>query len=222
MVVPIWKRPELTQIFIEQLRRLKEKHNILSIVVASEGQRFMKTHVIDRPNFPLGEKINSGIKEAMRIGCSHVLLLGSDDFMSDSLVEFYIRQAKESRFQMVGLLDCYFYDTQSKSFTYWSGYDGERSGELVGAGKLISRDVLDLCNGNLFVSAQNRALDASMSVQLSPFGIKTGRFRCSHIGPMVDIKDSHNLTPFKMWPNSRNADQKQLNDIPESSKIRQL
>jgi len=218
----VWRRPELTAIFIEQLRRLREKHDIISIVVASNGERFRKTHVIDHPNFPLGEKLNAGIKEAMRIGCTHVLLLGSDDFISDSLAEFYVRQAKESRFQMVGFLDCFFYDTKSKAFTYWSGYTGEREGELIGAGKMISRDILDLCNGNLFVSAQNRSMDASMSIQMSPFGVKTGRFRCRHIGEMVDVKDSHNITPFKMWPNSRNADKTLLNNIPESSKIIEL
>lgn len=107
-------------------------------------------------NDPLGRKANDSL-EALEGLVDFVITTGSDDFFSDNAVEIY---ESLTDYDYVGFSDCFFYDEANAKTLYWPGYDDERrAGEPIGAGKMVSSEILDRMNWRPFVETINRSLD---------------------------------------------------------------
>jgi len=89
----LFNRPYLTKLFLDRLAHLKNKFDVIPVVVGSENEfeeDCEKRGIIytDHVNKPLGSKWNHGMRVFRELDITHVMVLGSDDFISDDFVEF--------------------------------------------------------------------------------------------------------------------------------------
>lgn len=203
VVTGMWKRPEVFKIFGEHYQKL----GLDVICVGSEGSKSKKLAehygfiYLERPNNPLGAKMNATITEALKRGYTHVICVGSDDLITKDLVDEYIRLIKEG-YHFIGLLDFYFYELESGKAIYWGGYNDKRIGKTVGAGRVLSAELINRL-GTVWNDNDNRYLDKGMQMRLSASNLPQKTFKLKDKGMLaVDLKSSDNITPFAKWRNS--------------------
>jgi hypothetical protein len=215
IVSAVWKRPEVFELFAQGIKHLQKNSNIdLPVFIAgSEGEkskRMVRRHgfnYIEIKNDPLASKVNAPVQLAKTINPDYVLCLGSDDIISPGLMKEYEKEMRKG-FDFIGVTDFYFYDTVTKKSSYWGGYrDPRRVGHTCGAGRLISKRLLDLWNWTPWETKDSKVLDNSMQTKLknTPHSIST--FSIKDRGVFgLDIKSSTNMTPFDLWDNTKYID----------------
>jgi hypothetical protein len=217
----IYKRPKLTECFLVQLVRLKLM-GAYPIIAGSEGHiseglvKKYGIHYIECSNSPLGAKFNRVMAEMRKIYPQYVMVLGSDDFITDD----YFRNAlKIQGCDMAGTIDMYFYHLKTKRLGYWAGYTQEtrRLGETIGLGRMLNCKLLDKCNWMPWVSGANKGLDGSMTARLKRFHPRIKRMSLAESGLFaVDIKSDMNITPFGCFEHQvQFVDRTLMNQIPE-------
>lgn len=205
IVTGMWKRPEVFKIFGKHYENI----GIDVIVVGSEGNTSKKLAesfgfiYLERPNKPLGAKMNTTIKEALKRGYTHVICVGSDDLLSRELIDEYISLINDG-YDFIGLTDFYFYELKTGKASYWGGYiDGDRIGNTVGAGRVFSRRLIESWGGIVWDSNANRYLDGTVQRKIITSKYPQVTFSLKKKGMFaVDIKSDVNVTPFKLWDNS--------------------
>ena len=162
---------------------------------------------IEIPNDPLAVKMNSTVLLAKTLYVDYILGVGSDDIITPELMNLY-KESMESRIDYIGVLDFYFYDTVSKKSSYWGGYrEAYRKGHLCGAGRLISKRLLDKWNWQPWEVRHNKILDTSIQEKLKHTPHTTKAFSLKENGIYaLDIKSSTNMTPFMLWDNTEYID----------------
>jgi len=209
IVTGMWKRPEVFEIFGNHYKEI----GIDIIVVGSEGETSKKLAesfgftYLERPNSPLGSKMNATITEAMKRGYSHVICVGSDDLLSSELLDYY-KSLMRSGYDFIGVTDFYFYEMSSGKASYWGGYrESERRNHTVGAGRVLSKRIIESWNGIVWDNLHPRQLDTSMQIRLSTSKYPQRIFNLKEKGMFaVDIKSGVNMTPFTLWDNSHYID----------------
>jgi len=148
----MWKRPQVFEIYAAGIKRLMDNFGVMPFIVGSEGDVSRKMcykhgfNYIEYHNTPLGAKANAAMKAMEGHNLDYVINLGSDDLISDSLMELYIKYMKEG-YDFIGIKDLYFYDCIGKRLIYWDGYKSgnpDRRGESVGVGRVLSSSLLDM------------------------------------------------------------------------------
>ena len=95
ILIPIWKRPEITKICFSGLDRLRShRDNIDVLVVISERKEISrcKNHNIRYTFFenqPLGAKKNHGLKIALKHKWDYLIEINSDDVIKNELLDIY-------------------------------------------------------------------------------------------------------------------------------------
>src|SRR5690554_2747550 len=147
-----WKRPEITRICFEGIKRLG-----LQATAAISEESYIPMceeygiNWVMVPNNPLGAKWNAGLKEALKHEWDYLLILGSDDLISNDLIDKYL---SHDGWDMIGVKDFYIYkDGKVKYFNY-------RTNRTVGAGRMIKRTAI---KGELWEPWRNKGLDGSCS-----------------------------------------------------------
>ncbi len=200
----MWKRPEVFEMYAAGVNRLRETFGVIPFVVGSEGalsRNRCERHgfnYIEHANKPLGAKANACLQVMRTHNLDYVLNLGADDLISNSLMRLYIELMNEG-YDFIGIKDLYFYERIQKKLIYFPGYTGQRKGESVGVGRVLSARLLDRFNWQMWDEKKNRSLDLSMTKKLHAINNKwiislkdTGTFA-------VDIKDSDNIWKFSVF-----------------------
>jgi len=183
--------------------------NFVVIVSGSEG--VLSKHLVERygflyiekPNEPLAEKFNATTRAAKLVNPDYVLCLGSDDIIHPSLMKLYIKHMIQG-YDFIGILDMYFWDAVSGKCLYWGGYrDARRKNHTAGAGRLISKRLMESWGWSPWENKHSKVLDNSMQEKL---------LRIPHSQALINIKNSNafaldiksdvNMTPFNQWDNS--------------------
>jgi len=202
----MWRRPEVFRIFAAGVNRLKEKFDIVTLSVGSEGSRSMKLcqeagiNYLEFPNKPLGAKFNAGMYVMKSFDPDYVMIMGSDDLLSTATFEKiheYCLQGKE----MIGFTDLYFFDLYDKKLVYWPGYgnrgtkaDNNRKGEAIGLGRTLSRAILTKLNWQPWRSDANSGLDWWMTQRLKILKASPTVFSLKENGLFaVDLKSKENI-----------------------------
>lgn len=172
----------------ELSKNLVEKHNFLYIEI---------------PNQPLAEKVNAPLLIAKDLNVDYVLCLGSDDIIHPDLMLKYIELMKKG-FDFIGILDFYFLEIESKKTSYWGGYrDFRRIGHTCGAGRILSKNLLNQWSWHIWENKQSNVLDNSMQDKLSTTKHTSCTFKLKDYDLYgLDIKSSVNMTPFALWDNT--------------------
>ena len=99
-------------------------------------------------------------------------MLGSDDIVCSKLLDVYT-PSMEKGIDLIGLIDCYFLDARDSTLKYWKGYTNHRIGESIGMARMMSKDLLERMNWNVWSKGLKKGLDSSMMRNLrslKPFG----------------------------------------------------
>lgn len=151
LVVPIWRRPSLTALCLDWYRRLRVPGVAIEIVVVgSEGNASRQLaaaagggcHYIEASNELLDRKYDVGFQRAASLRPDAVALVGSDDFLSAEYFA-WATAVIAAGVDLAGMLDFYLVDVAGRRILRWAGYQGERRGEPLGAGRVFSRRILD-------------------------------------------------------------------------------
>ena len=106
----------------------------------------------------LPQKFNANLMAARKYRPDFVMLTGSDDLISAEWLDFGIKQMVDNNLDCVGLMDSYIAHAKTKEVMYWSGYWGDRKGESIGAGRIVSRKILDKLNWTLWPTNDARTI----------------------------------------------------------------
>ena len=211
IVTGMWKRPEVFKIFGQHYKDL----GIDVIVAGSEGKKSKDLAesfgfiYLERPNQPLAAKMNATITEGLKRGYTHFICVGSDDLLTKDLVDEYKRLIRLG-YHFIGVLDFYFYELKTGKASYWGGYrDRQRFKHTCGAGRLISRKLVESWGGKVWEDSHSRFLDTSMQQKLATSDLPKYVFKMKDKGIFsVDIKSDTNMTPFALWDNTSYIDAK--------------
>lgn len=222
-----YNRPNTEAIFHKFAHRIYEDHGAETLLVNSGTDinlSFEKgVSMVNWANEPLSNKWAYGLSLTKRMDWDYLLILGSDDIMSDGCFHIYDKYIDQG-YDMVCWKDIYFYHIQKKHLKYWAGYEGEREGESIGAGRLIKREVIEGLDYKLWDEGMAYGLDGSMSRRLAPLNLKTKILSLKETKEfMVDIKSEKNVSPF----NSYTGDLENPNEVfkahlPEADAILKL
>lgn len=182
-----------TEIFKLFLKSIPE--DVYLLVVGDEENKSSwkerKGQYLTYPNNPLGAKWNYGLYQLKDIPFDYLVILGSDDFLSKDLWDYY----KTLDVHYAGILDLYFMEWKTKRVKYNAGFSRNRAGEPHGAGRAIHRNVLDALQWKLWDEKLEIGLDGAMTENLRKLqGLTTKFIRLEdHHFVALDIKTEENL-----------------------------
>jgi hypothetical protein len=142
IITACWKRPEVFRLFCQWVAQLKPRPQVVCAGSPRDGcEAIAREHGLTYEQVPneMARKWNHAVGMAQQTDATHFLFMGADDFMDQAMWDYYQRFEGEH----LGLLDLLFYDRPSGRAAYWPGYSNRRTGEPIGACKLVRRDVLE-------------------------------------------------------------------------------
>jgi len=196
----LWHRPELTVLFLDRLEHLKKKFDVIPLVVGTEGEFRADCGkrgilYVDHENRPLGSKWNKGMQAMKDLPVTNIMILGSDDFVSDDFIEHSLTFAEDKDF--CGCMDLYMFSA-NRHRSGWAGFFYfAYQGWMVGPGRCYSRELMDKLKWSPWGVARNSGLDGSIAKNIKNLGIKikAGTYRIKDKGLfMVDIKTYGNIS----------------------------
>jgi len=145
-------------------------------------------------NETLGAKLNRALDECKEEPFDYLMVLGSDDLLRRQ-IWLYITTAIAERLQFFGFNECYVYDRINHRAKIWN-----YGPATIGAGRCISRKLVEQCGWELWDNAKSNGIDNSMDAMVMR---KAGAY--AHIIPTLypvicDIKDGDNLNSYDMTP----------------------
>lgn len=197
IVTAIHNRYDMTKAFLHAMRRIEHDTGVKTFASVSReddaccdlcdeyGIRYVR-----HANKPVGKKFNAAVRLAKEDHPSHVMILGSDDIPSTSFIEHSLSLKGD----IIGILDMYFWGLNPRRagflrFGHWP------TKSLLGAGKILSKEVLDICDWAPWPDDANYGMDGKMMKRLSQrfmehrFTAKTNKWRPIKEGVfLVDIK----------------------------------
>lgn len=202
IVIPLWKRPLVTRFCFEGLKKLmlEADHELSVTCIISE--KYYETVCIAygfdylyAENNPLGEKINKGIKHALKFQWDYLMIMNSDDIIKAELLNKYYQPFFESLNPYFGIDKVTYVNFETKEAREIK-YDFT----VLGIGKCIRRDVVEQFKGNLYEPQRNKGLDDSMMdrmiyAKISPTFVQ-------YEGQLaMDFKSETNIWPWEHFQN---------------------
>jgi len=196
LILAVYKRHDLERIVLERLVNQSKKYRFEIIVAGSEGELSKglckDCHYIEVENFPVSNKHNALLEKAKDLNVDGVVLLGSDDLLSDGYFDWVYKQKPTSK-NVLGLKDIFFYDTKTKKGGVWNGY--KNGTQSVGAGRFFSKYILEKVNYKLWSDGINSGLDSDCTKNLKLKGIGDDFFKMEDINAYcVDIKHTNSIS----------------------------
>lgn len=201
IVIPLWKRPEVTKFCFDELKKLiaSTKHELRVLCVISESE-YIKVcdsygfNWIYADNNPLGEKINKGIKRALESKWwEYLMMMNSDDVIKPELIDKYYQPFFDSKEKFFGISSVTYVNFHTKEARLFD-YDYS----VLGIGKCIRRDVVEEMKGNLYRPELNKCLDDTMMDNLMKIKVYPRMVRYSGMLAM-DFKSEVNIWPWEKF-----------------------
>lgn len=216
-----YKREELLDYVIKYLSNLNELYKIIVVGSNDDERKIVEKYEIceyhEYENLPLSNKWNKGVLEARKYNPDAILIMGSDDIVSKDYLK-YGKYLLSKNYDFIGCRSwlTIIKDGSTVIDSAFVGYRNNRSGnEPIGAGRIISKTVLDALDWNLykFDTPINKGLDFNSYKKV--LNIKNKKLNFKLIYPtntiyMAGIKDvkyehisvSHGNTVNKDIPGS--------------------
>jgi hypothetical protein len=189
VIIPFYKRKEITSLCFKHLATQQNKFKFDVFVSGDDYTIVPKSFkVVDCDNLPLGNKLNTLLQQTKAY--DGVIILGSDDFISDSIFELY-KSIDTTKLVYYGFDNCHLYSV-------WSGKLGTdfsytKSGNTIGVARLWTKPTLELMNYSLWTSRKNNGLDTDSKMNMTSKGIKEISLPYSeHF--ILDVKHELNIT----------------------------
>ena len=147
------------------------------------------------PNEPLAAKFNSAMDSAMLRGADRIMILPSDDFVSPA----WVHAARTHEGDYLYPHECGIVDAATQQAYVIRKLS---FGQLrYGAGRVVSRKVVDKLDGRLWPELQNRGLDSASHQAITKAGFPITVVKTEGI-PITDVKTADNLWPWRTWQGS--------------------
>ena len=198
--IAIHKRLPIVRKCLENLSNLQKKFNmnVFCVCSANDEAAMCAEFGFDwtiEDNFPLGRKMNKGIRQAMDFEFTHLIQLGSDDIITEALMDKYVKLAHEDYF---GINSFIAVDLETKRAKYWLyGTKAAPINHPIGAGRVFSRKALEdvLSKTDLWEDDRQKVLDGQSDITMIKYGYRATIVPIDFIG-IVDMKTSDNIWPF--------------------------
>jgi hypothetical protein len=189
VILPFWERPNVTKLCFERLEMQRKKFGFDVFVSGNDEDIVPKGwSFLNVTNLPLGNKLNTLI--ACTKDYDGVIILGSDDFISDSIFELY-QQIDCKRLVFYGFNDCHVYSSHTQKLGHKLSYT--KSGNTIGVARLWTKATLERMNYKLYTSIRNKGLDSDSKRNMNTKGIE--EISLSYDGHfMLDVKCDNNIT----------------------------
>lgn len=204
VLIPIWKRHDLTNICFEYLAEQRKKFGFDVMVVGSEGdnsEMLTTGHgfdYVEYSNENLGEKLNYGLSRLKKYDA--VVVLGSDDFLTYEAWNTYSALDLSGKVYY-GFGRLYFYTTKNGKLSEFI-YKGANI-RTIGAGRIYSKAALKSVDYKLWSDEKNCGLDTDASANLSKTGCKEISLEGYHV---LDVKHAENITDHAVARVGKSAD----------------
>jgi glycosyltransferase involved in cell wall biosynthesis len=193
VIIPFYKREQITNICFKHIADQSKRLGFDVITAGSEGeksQKLAKKHglkYLEVNNSPLSSKLNELIKACKAY--DGVIISGSDDFFSDSFIEYY--QDIDLNKPIV-----YHYN-DAHVFSVWhnklvTGFRHTLK-QPIGVGRLFSKEALEVLNYNVYRERRERGLDSSALRTIKKNRIETHLIEYQDV-LILDVKQDNNLT----------------------------
>jgi hypothetical protein len=158
---------------------------------------------VEAPNTPLGAKHNAGLTRALDAGASHVVVLGSDDYLSARYVAT-LRELAASGCEHAALLDGYRLDRRTGRASHEVGPRSDASERVYGSGRMVAARWMRACGG--WTPERDRHLDSDLADRLEAAGAPRVRgLRMADAGAACFTTGDVNMWP-RWSAHSRPAD----------------
>lgn len=190
-----FRRPMVMQLWLASMDRLRAEFGYFPVVVVSDEDKAAcdrhSVHHINMDNGSMTSKWNAGFRWMKSQKVDYVIVLGSDDIMSNDYLAKAIEKMKEQP-DMVYTRSIYFYSAD-KDFTgslyrYTHGHD-------LGVGRCIRYNVLDEIGWTPYLRNLNFGLDGELYRRIQPC-IST---REEIVGAITDVKTKMNMNSIRVW-----------------------
>lgn len=199
VIVPFFKREEITRLCFENLKKQSKKFELDVYTCGSEGETSETLaneygfNYLEFANEPLSCKLNALIKGTKKGDYDGVLILGSDNFLNNTLFNFYTKLDIEQG-KVYGFDDIYFYDVnKQKLFTNGEYFHNKIT---IGVGRLYTRGFLESVDYNVWKGKKNNGLDGLASKQIGNNEIKISAK--DNKVKILDVKHEFNITNPKI------------------------
>lgn len=199
---PIWKRPEITRLYLDGLRRLIDAcpfDTVPFLILSREDPTYQEhfdlvmehdINFVEATNKTLGLKKNIALNHLLKNEqFDYLLELNSDGILHPDIWDLY-NPYMVNEIPLIGLRNLYFWD-KVKNRVYFQ-WEYAMDGQTFGSGRLYHRSIL--CE-NFWDDNWRFGLDIAVLKRnnIKDFGIDTG------FQPlMLDIKTATNLNPMPL------------------------
>ena len=154
--------------------------------------------IVRWPNDPLSGKFNKAMEHAMEQGATRIMILPSDDFASPA----WVKAARESEADYLYPHECGIFDAASgQAYVIRKLTFGQQK---YGAGRVVSRKVVEACGGELWPDGLNKGLDSASHARITKAGFPIEILKTEGV-PITDVKTADNLWPFRTWQGAGQA-----------------
>lgn len=221
VMIPCWKRSRITA---QVLRSFSNQKTDIEFQVMCCGSRkdpeirLLRGNAesygalwIERQNKPLASKIQLMFEHAQTLEWDYVMIIGSDDVVSDNFLRTY-EWPMSLNIDAWGWGDCYFYG--DKRLYHWRGYDPEKRFESIGAGRIFSRRLCEEVGWKFYENTSiNSGLDGQMTRTLNKSGFFIPFANMPRDVYMIDVKSDVNVSPLSTMLGTKRAFEV---EVPES------
>ncbi len=214
-----YKRPEIFRIFLDNFQFLRaqlkyEGVNLSLVVAGSEhDDSLWETHCfeiareykgvtwLEHENDPVGKKWNYALAYLKKLKFDVVMILGSDDLITPQFVLKGLSVLQEG-YDITGVKDMYVLNSEDGEMVFWEGYAAARKGVSIGAGRMLTRELVEKANYKLWDDGLNCSLDGSTMRILSTIeGVREDNFECSERDKVlvIDVKSPVNIWKYDVW-----------------------
>lgn len=196
-------RHEMTLVFLQAMVAIREKFGVSLHVAVTEGDQIVH-HLIENnvdfvecPNKPLGKKWNAIFLHLKESDLTHYLILGSDDIPSHGFIRHALTLEK---YDISGITGLWFWGLNPKraGFCVFGFFPTKN---MAGAGKIISKKVVALCDHQPWEDRVNYGMDANMMQNIRRCSIQRGVPLASHLyslkqtgGFLLDVKYQNHIS----------------------------
>lgn len=239
VIIPVWGRHKVLKYCLDSLNdnciNYYSNNNTFKFyfIVSRQDPEFTKINgkiehfalmndvtCIIHPNDNLGEKLNVGIKQALKNGFDYMMNFGSDNLIHSNLFDLYEPYLKQN-YAVIGInsvtyCDCKIEDGKKTMDSYLN-----KSDIMVGAGRMIHYTAVKDCFdkfGGLYTNVRQRGLDQDSLNHLTSLGYKPLILDSGDFPYIVDIKTPANINTMETVLNVPNYNIKKIdNQIIESA-----
>lgn len=194
------------------IKRLQQIHP-LQIVVVGDVKDCDGYHCVPTENFPLGAKRQKGLEYVKTLGADYIIFSGMDHLVSDSLFEKYLELITQEC-EYIGFTDLYFFNKPTKQLFYSWGYTNNRTGEVQGVWRTLSKKALDDLEWKLYDEKTIYSLDKTFTNHVESLNLTSFTLRERNL-LAIDIKEENTLNVLEDIESKHEVKQDILKNLSE-------